>query len=507
MIDSILIPDFWTGVAIFVVLYLAKWRLDPLYHIPTVGGSSLPLLSYIGARKFVDQARDVIQEGYQKHYGKAFKAPMMDKWMVFISGPEALDDIRRRPHEEVSFAELIEDSMQIRHIVDRHAVENPYHVEIIREKLTRTLPAVLPHVVDELRLAVPEYIPAVFGEWTEVNMLDAIRQIIARASSRVFVGQPLCRNEEYLALSIRFSVDMVKDRDMLSWFPQFLKPYISRSYSLARRSLSRNREILQPVINERKLMMQKWGDDWTDKPNDMLQWFIETQQTDDQYKKIPDRIMLTNFAAIDTSSMSGSLSLIWLADHPEYIDPIRIEVEAIVAGQGWTKEALGRMWKLDSFLKEFQRHQGLGLVSLGRKLVKDITLRDGTALPRGTSIVATSYSIHRDGAKYENPDIFDPFRFSRMRADSEEQRVKNQLVNTSNDYLAFGHGKHTCPGRFFVANELKALLAYIILNYDFETGGDGHAGPPKYHGCVTMPPVNAMVKFRKRESTHHGFAA
>lgn len=29
--------------------------------------------------------------------------------MVFISGPEVLDDIRRRPHEEVSFAELIED--------------------------------------------------------------------------------------------------------------------------------------------------------------------------------------------------------------------------------------------------------------------------------------------------------------------------------------------------------------------------------------------------------------
>lgn len=50
------------------------------------------------------------------------------------------------------------------------------------------------------------------------------------------------------------------------------------------------------------------------------------------------------------------------------------------------------------------------------------------------------------------------------------------------------------------------MLAYIILNYDFETGGDGHAGPPKYHGCATMPPVNAMVKFRKRESTHHGIA-
>ncbi|OJT14393.1 Ent-kaurene oxidase [Trametes pubescens] len=500
MIDSALVPDFWTSVAIFVVLYLVKWRLDPLYHIPTVGGTSLPLLSYIGARKFVHRGKDIIREGYQKHYGKAFKVPMLDKWMVFVSGPEVLDDIRRRPDEEVSFAESVEDDMQLRHIIDRDAVENPYHVDMIREKLTRSLPVVLPHVIDELQLAVPEHIPAVSGEWTEVNVLDAFRQIIARASSRVFVGQPLCRNEEYLALSIRFAIDIMKDRDTLSWFPQFLKPYVSLGYSLARRSLSRNKEILQPAIDERAAMMERWGDDWTDKPNDMLQWFMEAQQTDDQYKTIADRIMITNFAAIHTSSQSGSLSLLWLADHPEYIDPIRKEIEEVLAEQGWTKAAMSKMWKLDSLLKEYQRHQGLSLASLSRKMMKDITLRDGTVLPRGTTIVATTYDIHHNGAKYENPDVFDPFRFSRVRADSEEERVKNQFVNTSVDYMPFGHGKHACPGRFFAANELKALLAYIILNYDFKMGDDGHAGPPSYNGLLTIPAVNATVQFRKRES-------
>nr|BED42929.1 cytochrome P450 monooxygenase [Trametes versicolor] len=500
MIDSALLPDFWTGVAVFVVLYLVKWRLDPLYHIPTVGGSSLPLLSYIGARKFVDQAKDVVGEGYRKHYGKPFKVPMMDRWMVFLSGPEVLDDIRRRPDEEVSFSESVEDDMQLMHIIDRNAIENPYHVAMIRDKLTRALPAVLPDVVDELRLAVPEHIPAVSGEWTEVNVLGAFQQIIARASSRVFVGQPLCRNEEYLALSIQFAIDLMKDRDRISWFPQFLKSYVSMSYSLARRSLSRNRELLQPVIDERKEMMEKWGDDWTDKPNDLLQWFMEAQQTDDQFRTIADRVMITNFAAIHTSSLSGSLTLLWLADHPEYIEPIREEIEEVISEQGWTKAAMGKMWKLDSLLKEFQRHQGLGLASLTRKVMKDITLRDGTVVPRGTTIIATTYDIHHNSAKYENPDVFDPFRFSRVRADSEEERVKNQLVNTSVDYMPFGHGKHACPGRFFAANELKALLGYIILNYDFKMGGDGHAGPPSYSGLIVIPATNATVKFRKRES-------
>lgn len=106
---------------------------------------------------------------------------------------------------------------------------------------------------------------------------------------------------------------------------------------------------------------------------------MEAQQTDDQFRTIADRVMITNFAAIHTSSLvrhltylsviylsltldqSGSLTLLWLADHPEYIEPIREEIEEVIGEQGWTKAAMGKMWKLDSLLKEFQRHQGLGL--------------------------------------------------------------------------------------------------------------------------------------------------
>jgi hypothetical protein len=42
------------------------------------------------------------------------------------------------------------------------------------------------------------------------------------------------------------------------------------------------------------------------------------------------------------------------------MEPIREEVEAAVAEHGWTKVALNRMRKLDSFMKETQRTQGLG---------------------------------------------------------------------------------------------------------------------------------------------------
>ena len=48
----------------------------------------------------------------------------------------------------------------------------------------------------------------------------------------------------------------------------------------------------------------------------------------------------------------------------EYIETIREEVERVIKEDGWTKVAMTKMWKLDSFLKESQRMNGIGLSEL-----------------------------------------------------------------------------------------------------------------------------------------------
>ena len=50
-----------------------------------------------------------------------------------------------------------------------------------------------------------------------------------------------------------------------------------------------------------------------------------------------------------------------LAARPECMQPLRDEIEPIIAAEGWTKAAMGKMWKLDSFLKECMRYNGIGL--------------------------------------------------------------------------------------------------------------------------------------------------
>lgn len=58
--------------------------------------------------------------------------------------------------------------------------------------------------------------------------------------------------------------------------------------------------------------------------------------------------------------------MLYLAEHAECIAPIREEIEAVIAQEGYSKAAMAKFRKLDSLLKEFQRFQGMGL---GRRIV------------------------------------------------------------------------------------------------------------------------------------------
>lgn len=153
-------------------------------------------------------------------------------------------------------------------------------------------------------------------------------------------------------------------------------------------------------------------------------------------------------------------ALYHLAAQPEFIAPLREEVEAIVAEDGWSKVAVGKMWKLDSFMRESQRYNGVNsstfvvfsllivsrshvrlIVTVMRKTLVPLTLSDGTYIPKGTVMVTPAEATHFDNENYENADVFDPFRFAREK-ERDGSAVKHQYVTTSAEYVPFGHGKH-----------------------------------------------------------------
>ena len=65
-------------------------------------------------------------------------------------------------------------------------------------------------------------------EWTEVDVVDRITQIVARVSSRMFGGTTLSRNKEWIQSSINFATDGFIGAQALKKYPEFLKPVIAR---------------------------------------------------------------------------------------------------------------------------------------------------------------------------------------------------------------------------------------------------------------------------------------
>jgi cytochrome P450 len=79
-------------------------------------------------------------------------------------------------------------------------------------------------------------------------------------------------------------------------------------------------------------------------------------------KEIVHKILFLCLASMSSSTMGITHAIFDLCAMPQYLAPLREEIQTTVAEEGgWTLAAVQKMKKLDSFLKESQRvnHPGL----------------------------------------------------------------------------------------------------------------------------------------------------
>ncbi|KIM76338.1 hypothetical protein PILCRDRAFT_797492 [Piloderma croceum F 1598] len=458
------------------------------------------LLSYLGVFRYFTSSGPMVQEGYDKFKGAFFKVPRFRRWLVVVSSHTFIEELRKARDDELSLTAaicvfLMSVNIHIPNILVSKS--DPYHLAILRNQLNRNLGVLFPQTHDEIVRAFDEIIPLT-SDWTKVCANDAVSQIVCRSANRIFVGAPLCQDPDWLALTLKFSKDVVISGRIISLFPGFLQPIAASLLTNLNAHVRHGMRHLAPVIQDRQRHIDEYGQDWDDKPNDLISWLMDAASDDEKsVKNLTQRILVLNFGAIFTTTMSFTHALFNLAAMPYHIHPLREEVEAIVNKEGWSKASLDKMHKLDSFLKESQRYNASAL-SMIRLTVKDFTFSDGTVIPKNTFIAASQCPIHHDEKNYVNAGVFDGFRFANTKM-SEEDSVKHQLVITEPVYLPFGHGKHACPGRHLAANLMKGFLAHIVLNYDIKLENEGVRPTDMWVDGSLVPNQTAELMFRKRQ--------
>jgi len=271
-----------------------------------------------------------------------------------------------------------------------------------------------------------------------------------------------------------------------------------------------------PIVDDRRHKLKELGSEWVDKPNDYLMCLIESappgQNYESSYEGIAARLLQFSFASFHTSGSALSHLLFDLAAAPSYGDTLREEMSGIIDYEGLTKQSMQKMCLTDSFMTESARLNpvgisadrscSIGLTSLSRFARCSYTFSSSyqkVELPKGTVVMAPMNSIHRDENIYPTPNTFEPWRFSILK-DQPSEVVKNPYTSITPHYLYFGHGKHACPGRFFVGMELKAILCYIVMTYDVNTKNGIRASNDGL-GIGVLPNTTADIMIRQRFRT------
>ncbi|KAK8017702.1 gibberellin cluster-C13-oxidase [Apiospora rasikravindrae] len=393
----------------------------------------------------------------------------------------------------------------------------------IRSDLTKNLPAMLPLLQDEIDHGLPKEF-GTSGQWTPLPAYMKMLRLVALVSGRIFVGLPLCREETWIHASISYTTDVAAVMHASQKWNSVVRPLVAPFLPEVRKAqadLKHARKCVAPLVDE---VMQKYD---AEKPakvkvggrGTFISWMLKYQPDDQRTaERVGINQMVLSFVSIHTTSMTITFALLDLASRPEYIEPLRAEIEQVIKEDGMltdengqahlSKSSFQKLVKLDSFIKESQRFNPLNLIGGFRTTLQDFTFSTGLTLPKSTVIAFPMWAIYQStateafgpevsaAAGNPGPDVFDGFRFAKLRA-VPGYEAKHQLATTSEDSLNFGHGPHSCPGRFFAVYEIKSLLVNIIRHYDIRLK-DGKQPSHMVNQVANVPDPRALIEVRRR---------
>ncbi|PKX92974.1 putative cytochrome P450 monooxygenase [Aspergillus novofumigatus IBT 16806] len=451
--------------------------------IPMVNEKSLfQIRSSHAQKRFLQDARNLIKAELSRWRAPIFRVHS-DNGIKTMLAPECANEIRAHPALSFGRAITLEFHSDIHGFepFNQLASSNDTFQDAIRMKLTQNLGSVTKPFSDETSIVLKKHWSN-DGNWHEVALKPTILKIVAQLSSKVFLGDKICRNPDWLQITVDYTVDTFLAAEDLRLWPRFIRPVVANflpSCRKIRRELKEATEIITPGLEAARKANQP-----PKRYNDAMQWMEECAKG--QPYSPAEAQTAFSIVAIHTTSDMLTQVVLYLCTLPEVIQPLREEIVALIQEGGWKKTALYKLKLMDSVLKESQRMKRVNInknfyplsTSTRRLALEDIKLSGGTLIPKGSSLLVSSHK--------------------RWDPDTPGHETSAQLVSPSPEHLGFGYGKHACPGRSFAANEVKIALCPILLNYNFKLP-DGCTQTVRKRGISLSADPSAKLVIRQRQ--------
>ncbi|KXT16518.1 hypothetical protein AC579_1349 [Pseudocercospora musae] len=476
-----------TAIALLIALvyWFVSIRPDPLKHIPLVGeGSRRKRIQayHFGAKKIFADACEKVLSAWRMTDDVMDRAlTVLQTVHIAFSGRDTrslVNEYNSVPEDVFSphapFDQFVEKAITDINITSRALIYS------VRQDLTPSL--ALSEVANGAVLSTISKC----SEWSEVDLHHSLISIVTIVSGWVFVGPEYSATKEYMDLAASYAADAFGGPKMLQLVPQPLRPIAAVFMPPLRRVKrfhQRIFDLLGPGIDRRRKELAEGRL----RSADMLDWLIvNAHRFPDDIRSDYDiaRVQQSLSAvAIHTTALTALATIFDLACEPKIVEDLRAEIDTVLAAHDGkvTARSLYEMKLLDALMCE--------IVSARRKALKPYVFSDGTRIPAGTMLAVPVYTIARDQAHFSDPEKFDPYRFTKAREGGNNDHL--QFASVTHGTMAFGCGKHACPGRFFAALEIKLILIHLLKHFDVKAkpGQDGvtrRYGNMEYDSMVSM---------------------
>ncbi|CAG7926536.1 unnamed protein product [Penicillium olsonii] len=446
--------------------------------------------------KFVEDAKGLLKGGLAKC--DIFRLTC-DTGIRLVLSQRYLDEIR--DHPSLSLFDLIRSESHP-HIkgLEPFGQNIDILLDLIRKKLTVAQGILTGPLYKEASVALQD------GwtdnpNWHELALYPSIQRLVARLSCIVFMGEEMCRDEEWLRVVTNYAAHSLQANDALQLWPSMTRPIVARfmgSIRILRKEVQAARNIVDRVIKTREIDKENALKNGVapEIRNDAIQWIQDVAAGRD-YEPALMQLGLALVAIFTTADLLTQ-ALLDICGKEELISELREEVLAVLRENGVKKTTMHKLRLMDSVLKESQRLKPISLSTFRRMAMDNIRLADGTQIAKGTGLMIPNEWMW-DSQVYENPEKFDPYRFIKLREVAGHE-LSSSLISVSPEHMGFGLGRHACPGRFFAVNQVKIVLCHVLMKYEFRLA-DGTIPQVQKHGIRLQSDVSAKVLVRRRQET------
>ena len=397
---------------------------------------------------------------------------------VMMSGPKAQQKFFRQKDSEVDLRE----TYKLMTPIFGKGIAYDAEPEIMKEQL-----AFFHDALRETRLKTyaqgfveeAEQYFSTWGDEGEVDLYEMGNQLTIYTSSRSLLGPKFREqlSEEFAQLYY----DMEGGLSVLAFFA----PNMPLVPAFKKRDRARKRlgELIANIVRERRAKNDSTSEDF-------LQTLMDARYKDGRAlteDEMTGLLLAIMFAGHHTSGVTVAGTGILLNQNPQWIGKLREEQKRVLGDRTeLTLDDLRGMTLLERCIKETLR-MSPPIIMMMRRVLNGFDYA-GYHIEKDSMIMTSPAMAHRIPEVFENPNTFDPDRWTPER-DADKKNAMS--------WIAFGGGRHRCLGIVFAQLQLRAVWSHLLRNFDFELVESKYE--PDYSRLLVGPRLPCRVRYRRRK--------